>query len=222
MAKSTDLIVVLDRSGSMESTKKDAIGGFNSFVEGQKKACETGGDATLTLIQFDNHYEVIYSAKNIKEVQPLTEATFVPRGGTALRDAIGRTLSDVTARLKKIKKEFRPDVVMAIITDGGENSSTEYTPETVNEQIAKARKKGWQIMFIGANQDAINVASSYGIAASSALTYAANAAGTAAVFESLNDTVAMYRTSKFAAPDSSVFMANFSETDRQKQEKAGA
>ena len=222
MASTTDITIVLDRSGSMQSTKKDAIGGFNSFVEGQKAACEKGGDATLTLVQFDNQYEVVYAAKNIKEVQPLTEATFVPRGGTALRDAIGRTLADIEARMKKIKKAYRPDVVVTIITDGGENESREFTPAAVNEQIAKARKKGWQIVFVGANQDAINVASSYGIAGASALTYAANAVGTQAVFDSLNANMTNYRMAKVGAVDPTAYTMTFSDVDRQKQVDNGA
>ena len=186
----TDITVILDRSGSMYSTVKDAIGGFNSFIETQKKA---EGEATLTLIQFDHEYLVSYEAKPIADVEPLNSVTYVPRGNTALIDAMGRTFNAISARLKPIKKEFRPKQIVVIITDGEENASREFKLEDVNSKITKLKTKGYEIIFIGANQDAIKAAQNFGISGANSMTYAANSVGTMAVFDSLAMNVASYR-----------------------------
>ena len=145
--KNTDITIILDRSGSMQSTKNDAIGGFNSFIEEQKKV---PGEAFLTLVQFDNEYELNYAAKPIRFVEPLNDLTYVPRGGTALVDAMGRTINEIHARVKALPKAERPNVVVVIITDGQENASKEWTSARVNELITKLRKKGYEFIFIGA------------------------------------------------------------------------
>lgn len=189
--KATDITIILDRSGSMSTTKKDAIGGFNSFIETQKKV---EGECTLTLVQFDNEYSIMYTAKPINEVEPLNDATYIPRGGTALIDAMGRTISEIEARMKKLKKEFRPNVIVVIITDGEENSSMEFNITNVNATITKLRKKGYEFVFIGANQDAIKAGQAFGIAGASSLTYAANSLGTTAVFDSMSANIASYRS----------------------------
>jgi Mg-chelatase subunit ChlD len=190
MNKTTDITVILDRSGSMQTTAKDAIGGFNAFVESQKKA---EGDAVLTLIQFDDQYQVDYYAKSIKEVQPLSQLTYQPRGSTALIDAMGRGIAALKDRMKPIKKEFRPNCIVVIITDGEENCSREWHLPDVNAMISKMKTKGVEFVFIGANQDAIKTGQAFGISGANSLSYANNALGTQAVFSSVGQNLTSYR-----------------------------
>lgn len=189
--KKTDITIILDRSGSMQSTANDAIGGFNTFLKEQQAL---PGEACLTLIQFDDQYEVNYAETPIKSVKALTHETFKPRGSTALVDAMGRGISDLKARIKAIPKEDRPNVVVVIITDGEENCSREWTMDRVNELITKRQAKGWQFVFIGANQDAIKTAQGFGIQGANSLSYASNSIGTQSLFTSVSKNVAAYRS----------------------------
>ena len=142
------IVFLLDRSGSMETCRDDVIGGFNAFVADQKAL---GGN--LTLIQFDDKYEVVYSETPLDEVGPLTRETFVPRGSTALLDAIGKTI-----------KEGKSQAPLFIIfTDGLENTSLTYTKAHVKDLIEQKTKEGWTFMYLGANQDAFAEAGSMGI-----------------------------------------------------------
>lgn len=151
-----DRIFILDRSGSMETCRDDTIGGFNAFVREQKAF---GG--TLTLIQFDHEYLVSYANKPITEVEPLSHETFVPRGSTALLDAIGKTI--------KANKLNVPTVV--ILTDGHENSSHEYSKAHIKDLIEQKTKDGWTFVYLGANQDAFAEAGSIGIAPAATMNY---------------------------------------------------
>jgi Mg-chelatase subunit ChlD len=177
MSYSTDITIVLDRSGSMQTIREDTIGGFNSFLKEQK---ETDDGDRLTLVQFDNQYEVVHDDIALAEVQPLDDKTFVPRGGTALLDAIGRTINSTGARLSALDEKDRPEkVIFVIITDGAENQSREFSHKQAMEMIGhQTDKYDWQFMFIGANQDAIGVGRALGIAAGSSMSYAASNIGT--------------------------------------------
>src|SRR5690349_20776387 len=177
MKNKTDITIILDRSGSMESVKSDTIGGFNSFLSEQQKI---DGEASLSLVQFDDQYEVVYEDKDIRDAAKLTEATFQPRGSTALLDAIGRTVNAVGGRLAALPEAERPDkVLMVIMTDGFENASHEFSAAQVSKMINHQREVySWEFMFIGANQDAVLSANEIGIPAHAALTYAANSEGT--------------------------------------------
>ena len=210
----TDIGIVLDRSGSMESVKSDTIGGFNTFLADQKQA---PGDATITLAQFDNVYEVVYSAIPVKEAKPLDNSTFVPRGATALLDAIGRTIHDMGKRLEAIPEGQRPEkVVFVILTDGFENASREFSAEKINELITHQRDVyKWEFVFLGANQDAIATASKLGVSLPNSLTYAANAAGTQQAFTSVSRNVVSYRANLTKS-------LGFTDEDRERQRKAGA
>ena len=115
MKNKTDITIILDRSGSMESVKTDTIGGFNSFLSEQQKVT---GEASLSLVQFDDQYEVVYLDKDINSADKLTEATFQPRGMTALYDAIGRTINSVGQRLSSTPENERPDKVIFVILNG--------------------------------------------------------------------------------------------------------
>lgn len=188
----TEVVVVLDRSGSMSSICEATVAGFNTFLKEQQNAA---GDAFITLVQFDDRYEIDYKSVPSKEVQPLIAfKTFVPRGMTALFDAIGKTIEDLNTDR---------DVVFVIITDGHENSSRTYTREAVFKMIeTQTKDKGWKFLFLAANQDAIKSGASIGISASNAMTYSADVVGTASAFYSVTSNVSSYRGAKFAKASS--------------------
>ena len=173
----TDMTVVLDRSGSMAAVRDDTIGGFNSVVEEQK---QVPGAADLTLVQFDDQYEVVYAGRRLRDVPALTTRTFVPRGSTALLDAVGRTIHATGARLAALPEADRPGkVLLLIMTDGEENSSHEFSRAQIFDMITHQQEAyAWEIVFVGTNQDAVATGASYGIPASNALNYAPTAAGT--------------------------------------------
>lgn len=193
MKNYTHISFVLDRSGSMSSIKPDTIGGFNTFLESQKAV---PSKATFTLIQFDNEYEVPHQMADIQTVPALTDSTFVPRGSTALLDAIGRTINDTGKRLGDMPEAERPEkVLFVILTDGFENASREFTNNKINDMITHQRDKyGWEFVFLGANQDAIATAATMGIQASSTITFTADSQGTKATYEALAANTANYRT----------------------------
>lgn len=209
----TDITIVLDRSGSMASVATDTIGGFNRFLEDQKKA---PGSATITLHQFDHEFETPIKASDIQSARELTGATFVPRGNTALMDAIGRAIGETGARLQASPDHERAEkVVFVIITDGQENASKEYNQAKVFEMIQHQKDKySWEFVFMGANQDAIKAATDIGVSASNSITYAANTAGTQAMFASASSNLRSFRAGV------SKSMA-YSEEDRKAQLKAG-
>lgn len=175
-ANLTEIACVIDRSGSMQSIKTDAIGGFNAFLEEQKKQ---PGTARLTLVLFNHEYLRVHDAVDLHQVAPLDETTYVPAGTTALLDAIGRTLDDVGQRLAGTPEAERPGtVIVAILTDGYENASTDYTRARIAEMIEHQRETyGWSFIFLAANQDAIQEAEKLAIHAADALSYDATASG---------------------------------------------
>lgn len=189
----THISFVLDRSGSMSTIKPDTIGGFNEFLKAQK---ETPGQASMTLVQFDTEYEVLQSMTDIQSVPPLTSDTFVPRGSTALLDAIGRTINETGKRLGDMPDADRPEkVLFVILTDGLENSSREFSNNRINDMITHQRDKyGWQFVYLGANQDAIATAAKMGIQPQSAMTYTATAEGAANTFGALSRQTTSYRS----------------------------
>lgn len=165
----TEMVFVLDRSGSMSGLAADTIGGFNELIEKQKKI---EGDAYVTTVLFDHEYEVLHDHVALGEVAPLTDKEYFARGSTALLDAVGRTINAVGARLAATPDEERPEhVVFVITTDGMENASREYTAKQVREMVEHQQQKySWQFVFLGANMDAVSEARNLGISAK----YAAN------------------------------------------------
>lgn len=159
------IVLVLDRSGSMERVKSDTEGGIKSFMDEQ---LATSPDATASLYQFDTEHEAVYRDTPIAEV-PKFELH--PRGGTALLDGIGLTIADVRARRASIAPEDRSDVVVVITTDGEENSSREYTQALVRTLLTQVQEEGWAVLFLGADQDAFTVAGGIGIARGQTLSY---------------------------------------------------
>ncbi len=213
MKNKTDITIILDRSGSMGDVKDDTIGGFNNFVEEQRKV---EGEAALSLVQFDDQYEVVYIDKDINSADKLTENTFQPRGMTALFDAVGRTINSVGQRLAGLSEEEKPDkIVFVILTDGFENASQEFQASKISEMINHQRSVyKWEFMFIGANQDAVLSAKEIGIKPSYALTYAANARGTNKAIRTMSSKIRQFRISEDAAA------LEFNDEDREEQKKA--
>lgn len=193
----THISVILDRTGSMESIRGDTIGGFNSFLQEQKKL---PGTATLTLVQFDTQdpYEIIHDFKSINEVPPLTRETYVPRAGTPLLDAMGRGVNDLEKRIANLPEEARPSkVVVAVITDGQENSSKEFKREQIEKMIKeRIEKDNWQFVFLSADLSAIEDAKSIGFAADAVLLFAKNKGGASAAWSTLSERTSEYRTAR--------------------------
>jgi uncharacterized protein YegL len=163
----TDITLVVDRSGSMQSIKADAEGGVNAFIENQAKE---PGDALLTLVQFDTEYEFLHKGVPIRKVPAYK---LVPRGMTALLDAVGRAINETGERLAKMKEEDRPGlVVFVIMTDGEENSSVEFTKPQIKQMIREQQEKyNWQFTFLGADQDAFAEAGEIGIGMAAAANF---------------------------------------------------
>lgn len=156
----TDITMVIDRSGSMQSIRTDAEGGINSFIEQQK---QEPGETLLTLVQFDTEYEFVHSGVPVKQIPAFT---LVPRGSTALLDAVGRAINETGARLAAMAESQRPAlVVFVIVTDGAENSSREFTLDQIRTMVEHQQSAyKWQFTFLAANQDAFAAGGSMGIA----------------------------------------------------------
>ena len=182
----TEIAFVLDRSGSMEPIAASAVAGTNEFLREQQAA---PGQARFTLVLFDDQYEVPAAALLVVEVVPLENGrTYVPRGSTALLDAIGRTVDELGARLAALPEADRPGkVIVAILTDGHENASRRYTQHDTAKRIAHQREVyGWEFLFLGANQDAIATAAALNIPAASAAAWTADGAGVMASAKALS------------------------------------
>ncbi len=174
--KHTELLFILDRSGSMQTMADAAISGFNHFL--REQAAEPD-PARLTLILFDDQYETPYLSLPLPQVLPLDAKSYIPRGSTALLDAIGRGIDDLGLRLAALPESQRPSsVIVAILTDGEENASTQFTIQDIQKRIRHQTKKyQWTFLFLGANQDAIASAIQLGIHHGNAATYAADGVG---------------------------------------------
>lgn len=188
----TEIIFLLDRSGSMEGLVKYTIGGFNSFINNQKNE---SGEAKLTTVLFDDRYEILYNGVDIKIVNKMTDKEYFTRGMTALLDAIGKTINEVGIRLNNTLEENRPSkVIFVITTDGEENSSYEFSQNTIKEMIERQTNKyNWQFIFLGANIDAIGIAKKFGISDKFASSYTSSSIGTDALFTTMSKTIGNYR-----------------------------
>lgn len=171
----THLYFLLDRSGSMQSIREDTIGGFNAFMAEQR---QHAGDCRVTLAQFDDRYEVVYTDRPIADVPGLD---LQPRGTTALLDAIGRLVTDNGAQLASLPQDQRPGtVIVGIMTDGYENASREWTHPAIKSLVQQRTKTyNWEFLYMGADQDAIEVGASLGVQANRSMTYPRDASGPA-------------------------------------------
>lgn len=172
----TELVFILDRSGSMAGLESDTIGGFNSMLERQK---EIEGEAIVTTVLFDDQYELLHDRIAIEDIRPLTGEQYYVRGCTALLDAIGRTIQKIGNVQKYMAPERRAEkVIVVITTDGLENASQEYSRERVCQMIEEEQQKyGWEFLFLGANMDAVSEGARLGIRADRAVTYECSSAG---------------------------------------------
>ncbi|MCR4651885.1 MAG: VWA domain-containing protein [Lachnospiraceae bacterium] len=188
----TEVVFILDRSGSMSGLEADTIGGFNSMMARQKKE---EGEAYISTVLFDDRTEVIYDRVSVDKVEPLTDKKYYVRGCTALLDALGGAIRHIANVHKYAREEDRPEKTLFIITtDGMENASRIYTFADVRKMVEKQKEKyGWEFLFLGANIDAIEVAGRYGISADRAVNYECDSEGIAHHYRALNDIVSGYR-----------------------------
>jgi Mg-chelatase subunit ChlD len=185
----TLLVLVVDRSGSMQSIRHDMEGGIRTLLDEQAKG---PGTCLVTVAQFDTEYELLFQGVPVAEV---TKYELVPRGSTALLDAIGRTIGEVSYWLRQVAEHRRPDrVVFAVVTDGLENASREWSRDKVMAAVKERSDAGWQFTFLGANQDAIQEGEGLGVGAASAMTYSATPLGARAAMSSLSASVSRLRT----------------------------
>ena len=189
----TELVFILDRSGSMSGLESDTIGGFNSMIAKQQK--ETG-DAIVTTVLFDDQSDVIHDRVPIAKVEKMTDREYFVRGCTALLDAVGTTIKHIKKVHKNLDEAERPSKTLFIITtDGLENASKEYSYAKVKKMVEKKKRKHhWEFIFMGANIDAIEVAGRFGVAANRAVRYECDEAGTALNFSVMSKLVSCARS----------------------------
>lgn len=187
----TELVCILDRSGSMSGLESDTIGGFNHFLKTQQVQ---EGEAVLSTILFDHEVKVLYDRCPVKAVRPLTGREYVPRGTTALLDALGGTLRHIWRNQGQLRKEYQPEkTIVMIITDGYENSSCRYSLRQVQGLIHRCKKAGWEFLFLGANMDAVEAASRLGMEENDAANYVNDARGQKLAYACMAETVSCMR-----------------------------
>ncbi len=184
----TEMVFILDKSGSMSGLEKDTIGGFNAMINKQKKQ---DGEAFVTTILFDNESETIHDRVPLDKIQPMTEDDYTVGGCTALIDAIGQAVEHISTIHKYAREEDIPEhTIFVITTDGMENASKKFDSKTVKKMIEKKKKKhGWEFLFIGANIDAVETAKHFGIDKNRAVNYKADARGTQVLYESVGNAI---------------------------------
>ena len=191
----TEIVFILDRSGSMAGLEKDTIGGFNAMLEKQKAE---EGEAYISTVLFDNESVVIHDRIPLDRIPKLTEKEYYVRGCTALLDAVGGAIHHIANVHKYAREEDRPEKTLFVITtDGMENASRRYTYDKVKQMISRQKEKyGWEFLFLGANIDAAREAARFGIGADRAANYHADHQGTAVIYDAVCETVCDFRASR--------------------------
>lgn len=191
----TELVFILDRSGSMAGLESDTIGGFNALIEKQKKQ---DGECFVSTVLFDNVSEVLHDRKKLSEIRPMTDRDYTVRGSTALIDAIGGAIHHIGNIHRYARAEDVPEHTMFVITtDGLENASHKYSADEVKKMVENQKEKyGWEFLFIGANIDSVETAKHFGIDADRAVDYHADRKGTGVVFSAIAETVCRMRESR--------------------------
>ena len=196
----TELVFILDRSGSMSGLESDTIGGYNALLDKQKKE---NGECIITTVLFDDKYELLHDRTNVKGVLPITDREYYVRGCTALLDAVGKTIGKIgNAQKNTADSEQAEKVMFVITTDGMENASREYSYEKVKAMIERQKScYGWEFIFLGANIDAIETAALFGISADRAVNYNADVKGTQLNYEVVSETVSCLRNNQAISSD---------------------
>lgn len=208
MKNSTAIIAILDKSGSMMSLKNDTIGSFNSFLREQKAI---PGDVTMTLALFSDRYDLVHRNVPLHEVLELTEQTYNPSGGTALLDAIGKTFDSVGRDFAALPEDQKIEkVLVLLISDGEENSSTDFRLDQIKEMIKHQQEKySWSIVYVGANVDAFKVSGGLGVSTGSTYSYTPSAHGTRSLYSSISIGTSVFRN---AAAGGTFSMADPTQT----------
>ena len=196
----TELVFILDRSGSMSGLEQDTIGGFNAMIEKQKKE---PGEAIVSTVLFDNENEVIHDRVDIQRIELMTDKDYYVRGCTALLDAVGGAIHHIGNVHKYAREEDRPEKTLFVITtDGMENASRKYSYDRLKKMIERQKEKyGWEFIFLGANIDAAKEAARFGIDESCAANYHADSIGTAVIYEAMSEAVCNVRASRKMTTD---------------------
>ena len=191
----TEIVFILDRSGSMAGLEDDTIGGFNAMIEKQRKEA---GEALVSTVLFDHETEVIHDRVDIRRIEPITRKEYYVRGSTALLDAVGGAIHHIGNVHKYAREEDRPEKTLFVITtDGMENASHKYSYARLKAMIERQKEKhGWEFLFLGANIDAAREAARFGIDADRAADYHADAMGTEVIYEAVCETVRDFRASR--------------------------
>lgn len=191
----TELVFILDKSGSMAGLESDTIGGYNAML--RKQQAEPG-ECTVTTVLFDDECEILHDRINIQGIRLITEKDYYVGGCTALLDAMGKTIHKIGNAQRQTSEEHRADKVMVVITtDGLENASREYTHEKIKAMVERHKEKyGWEFIFLGANIDAVLTAATVGIKADRAANYNADGEGTRLNFETVSNVVSEFRTKR--------------------------
>jgi uncharacterized protein YegL len=195
----TELVFILDRSGSMGGMESDTIGGFNSML--QKQQAELG-ECRITTVLFDNEYEVLHDRIDIKAVSPITEREYFVRGQTALLDAVGRTINKIGGALKNTAEEYRAEKVLVVITtDGMENASREYGYDKIKSMIEHQKAQySWEFIFLGANIDAVEAADRFGVSSNRAQNYHNDSEGIRLNYEMISRAASEFRRAEKCTP----------------------
>lgn len=196
----TEMVFILDKSGSMSGLEQDTIGGFNSMLERQKKV---EGEALVTTVLFDNNYELLHERMNIKNVNFISHREYFVGGSTALLDAIGRTINRIIKAVQETREDYRPGkVIFVIITDGMENSSKEFTFRKIKDMIEHQKSKyAWDFIFLGANIDAAETAQNLGIDQDRAANFCSDSEGTMLNYKVVSEAVSNFRKGKNVEAD---------------------
>lgn len=208
MKNYTDLTLIIDRSGSMQSISNDMEGGFSTFLAEQKAS---GDDIKVSVVYFDSQYEISFTEKDIKDVDGIK---IIPRGSTALFDAIGKTINLTGERLSKLNESERPNrVLIYTITDGEENSSVEYASEAVKRLVQHQRDVySWDFVFLGADIDSFSVGNSLGIGASSSANFTRSSAGVKGMWAQTTSDFDTYKKLDRSIDTTSTYCSTVSET----------
>jgi len=187
----TELVFILDRSGSMEGLEGDTIGGFNSMIRRQK---EQPGECLVSTVLFDTYRQTLHDRLTLQNVPNMTASDYCVRGCTALVDAIGSSIHHIASIHRYIREEDVPERTLFVITtDGMENASREYTAQQVRDMIKKQESCGWEFLFLGANMDAVSTAASFGIHKDRATTYTNDSSGIATNYEAISSVISSFR-----------------------------